>query len=58
MLGCGGQEILRRGQDPALQPTFHFAFYIKNAWSLTMHFDWSFFAYFLCKESRCKESRL
>ena len=52
MLGRGGQEILRRGQDPALQPTFHFAFYIKNAWSLTMHFDWSFFAYFLCKESR------
>ena len=56
MLGRGGQEILRRGQDPALQPTFHFAFYIKNAWSLTMHFDWSFFACVLRRLAREDEA--
>ena len=37
--GCGRyRQMLRRGQDPALQSNRSFVFYIKNARSMTVHF--------------------
>ena len=71
---CRNRQILRRGQDPRLQPSETDRFTVKmleflclvslqrRGRAVSTAIDsrvksWSFFAYFLCKESRCKESR-